>query len=61
MFWFAMLLAILIVAFPDQVRELAEGLGWEPPEDVPCVMVQFSDIIAAEFERPWWEGGRDPR
>jgi hypothetical protein len=27
----------------------------------PTVMVQPSDVVAAVFERPWWEGGPAPR
>lgn len=27
----------------------------------PTVMVHFTDVVAAEFERPWWEGGPAPR
>lgn len=27
----------------------------------PTVMVHLTDVLAAEFERPWWEGGPAPR
>ncbi len=62
-FWAGVVFALTGYSLDDYVGRVCEAycpkqLAVNRP---PTVMVQPTDVIAAIFERPWWEGGSAPR
>lgn len=66
-FWYGVCTALFLVFTKDFMEDYV-GRVTEVycPEQLavnqsPTVMVQPIDVVAAVFERPWWEGGPAPR
>ena len=58
LFWCGVCTVLVFIFTKDFMENYLERLAVNQP---PTVMVHLTDVLAAEFERPWWEGGPAPR